>query len=129
MFLYRLNIDESEEGTKYPVMIGCYSKIPTRRRTRVAKTNGPNVEVYAGGVKNLLLLEKDKLIVGTGDGTVELIEISKDARLNVNKMNKSLTIPAIITVCMISHRYMHYIFLCTWIFKLHQFQYLYYIYI
>ncbi|XP_043524972.1 cilia- and flagella-associated protein 52 [Frieseomelitta varia] len=93
----RLNIDESEEGSKYPVMIGCYSKIPTRRRTRVAKTNGPNVEVYAGGVKNLLLLEKDKLIVGTGDGTVELIEITKDARLNVNKMNKSLTIPAIIT--------------------------------
>ncbi|KAF3421546.1 hypothetical protein E2986_01513 [Frieseomelitta varia] len=77
-----LNIDESEEGSKYPVMIGCYSKIPTRRRTRVAKTNGPNVEVYAGG---------------TGDGTVELIEITKDARLNVNKMNKSLTIPAIIT--------------------------------
>lgn len=84
-------------------MIGCYSKIPMRRRTRVAKTNGPDVEVYAGGVKNLLLLEKNKLIVGTGDGTVELIEITKDARLNVNKMNKSLTIPAIITVCMISH--------------------------
>ncbi|XP_043599667.1 cilia- and flagella-associated protein 52 isoform X3 [Bombus pyrosoma] len=92
----RLNIEESEEGTKYPVMIGCYSKIPTNKRARMRNANGLHIEVYPGGVKNLLLLKKDKLIVGTGDGTVELIEIRKDLKLNANKTNKSLTIPAIV---------------------------------
>lgn len=60
--------------------------------------NGLHIKVYPGGVKNLLLLKKDKLIVGTGDGTVELIEIRKDSKLNANKTNKSLTIPAIVAV-------------------------------
>ncbi|XP_076756807.1 cilia- and flagella-associated protein 52 [Xylocopa sonorina] len=89
----RLNIEESEEMIKYPVMIGCYSKIPTRAK----KENLNNVEVYAGGVKNLLLLENEKLIVGAGDGTIELVEIAKRPASAVNKMNKLLIIPAIIT--------------------------------
>lgn len=73
-------------------MIGCYSKIPTQK----GKANSQNGEIYAGGVKNLLLLEKEKLIVGAGDGTVELIEIIKESKLT--KITKALVIPAIMTV-------------------------------
>lgn len=37
--------------------------------------------LYAGGVKSLLLTKDGKLVVGTGDGTVELIEIiNKDGK-------------------------------------------------
>lgn len=76
-------------------MIGCYSKISTQK----GKANSQNGEIYAGGVKNLLLLEKEKLIVGAGDGTVELIEIIKASKLTA-KITKALVIPAIMTVSM-----------------------------
>lgn len=78
--------------------------------------NGLHIKVYPGGVKNLLLLKKDKLIVGTGDGTVELIEIRKDSKLNANKTNKSLTIPAIVAVSI--HTFltnMYIIFSCVYV--------------
>lgn len=94
-------------------MIGCYSKIPTQKR----KTNSQNGEIYAGGVKNLLLLEKEKLIVGAGDGTVELIEIIKESKLTA-KITKALVIPAIMTVsmCEFSNKFeiiMKFIFFST----------------
>lgn len=75
-------------------MIGCYSKIPTHPK----KSNTCDGQVYAGGVKNLLLLEKGKLIVGAGDGTVELTEIRKESTCAINKIKKPLIVPAIITV-------------------------------
>lgn len=76
-------------------MVGCYSKIP--RHTSKANSNGG--EVYAGGVKNLLLLPKKKIVVGAGDGTVELIEIKENSGFVKNGAKKnSLIIPCIITV-------------------------------
>ncbi|XP_017767135.1 PREDICTED: cilia- and flagella-associated protein 52 [Eufriesea mexicana] len=89
----RLNIAKSKEANKYPVMIGCYSKIPTHPK----KSNACDGQVYAGGVKNLLLLEKGKLIVGAGDGTVELTEITKESICTINKTKKPFIVPAIIT--------------------------------
>ncbi|KOC68786.1 WD repeat-containing protein 16 [Habropoda laboriosa] len=86
----RLNLRE-ESVAKHPVMIGCYSK----------KTK--NGEVYAGGVRNLLLSERDNkqhlVVVGAGDGTVELIEIRNESSTLVvaSKTNNLLIIPAIIT--------------------------------
>ncbi|CAK9834368.1 Cilia- and flagella-associated protein 52, partial [Anthophora retusa] len=92
----RLNLrEEFEQVTKYPVMIGCYSKIPATRLKKKENTN--NGEVYAGGVKNLLLSETDKLIVGAGDGTVEQIEITNESLLITNKTNNLLIIPALVT--------------------------------
>ncbi|XP_017884404.1 cilia- and flagella-associated protein 52 [Ceratina calcarata] len=82
------------EDDKCPVMVGCYTKIPKH----VGKTNGNDVEVYAGGVKNLLLLEKEKLIVGAGDATIELIEIAKEPPRTANKTKQSLTVPVIVTL-------------------------------
>lgn len=43
-------------------------------------------DLYAGGVKTLLLLKDERLIVGAGDGTVELIEI-------ISKNNQTYTKP------------------------------------
>lgn len=52
-------------------MVGCYSKIP--EDPKKLKTGVGNL--YPGGVTQLLLLQNKKIIVGTGDGTIELIEI------------------------------------------------------
>lgn len=75
-------------------MIGCYSKIP---RATKGKTSGEG-EAYAGGVRNLLLLRKEEIIVGTGDGTVELAEISTDSLHVRDRTKKLLVMPCIKTV-------------------------------
>lgn len=41
-------------------------------------------DLYAGGIKTLLLLKDERLVVGAGDGMVELIEI-------INKNNRAHT--------------------------------------
>lgn len=58
-------------------------------------------DLYAGGVKSLLYLKDGKLVVGAGDGTVELIEIidiknSKEKR--PRKPSKFPNTPQIFTV-------------------------------
>ncbi|XP_076240954.1 cilia- and flagella-associated protein 52 [Calliopsis andreniformis] len=92
----RLNIAGSEDCIKHPIMVGCYAKIP-QRATKIKTSDG---EAYAGGVQNLLLLgKKEKIIVGAGDGTVELAEISKDLVESYvgNKTKKLLILPCIVT--------------------------------
>lgn len=44
-------------------------------------------DLYAGGIKTLLLLKDERLVVGAGDGTVELIEI-------MNRNNQTRTKPS-----------------------------------
>ncbi|XP_043258261.1 cilia- and flagella-associated protein 52 [Colletes gigas] len=90
----RSNMAESnEESTKYPIMIGCYSKISRARKTKTSEG-----EVYAGGVTNLLFLQKQEMIVGTGNGTVELIEIPKHSTAPIGtRTKKLLVVPWIIT--------------------------------
>ncbi|XP_053987938.1 cilia- and flagella-associated protein 52 isoform X2 [Hylaeus volcanicus] len=89
----RLNMSESNVESKYPIMIGCYSKI-----SRSTKTKPSNGELYAGGVTNLLFLQKQEMIVGTGNGTVELIEIPEEPVAPVGiKTKKLLVVPCIIT--------------------------------
>ncbi|KZC13749.1 WD repeat-containing protein 16 [Dufourea novaeangliae] len=80
-----------------PIMTGCYSKVPRATKTKRTREEGA-VHVYAGGVKNLLLLRKEKIIVGAGDGTIELIElITTDATPVRNGSRKLLVLPCIIT--------------------------------
>ncbi|XP_039306086.1 cilia- and flagella-associated protein 52 [Solenopsis invicta] len=70
----RLNLRDDlqcGEPMRLPVMIGCYSKI-TRDPRKMKVGEG---DLYAGGVRCLLLLKDEKLVVGTGDGTIELIQI------------------------------------------------------
>lgn len=93
--------ETKDESIAYPIMIGCYSKIP--HATTNSKKTRITGAVYAGGVKNLLLLENGEIIVGAGDGTVESIEIVKSdaaaaAAFVKNGYEKLLVLPCIITV-------------------------------
>ncbi|XP_034936102.1 cilia- and flagella-associated protein 52 [Chelonus insularis] len=70
----RLNFDRDInilEPVKPPVLVGCYSKIPSD----IKKLKTGVGDLYAAGVTALYLIQKKKLIVGTGDGTLELTEI------------------------------------------------------
>lgn len=96
-YLRRLSVTGSEDCVKNPIMIGCYSKVP-RHAAKIKTSDG---EAYAGGVKNMLVLGKEEnIIVGAGDGTIELVQISEDlvASCAGNKTKKLLILPCIITV-------------------------------
>jgi len=75
-------------------MIGCYSKI-TRDLRKMKAGEG---DLYAGGVKCLLLLKDGKLLVGAGDGTVESIEIISKKIGRAQKLSKLPNTPQILTV-------------------------------
>lgn len=79
-------------------MIGCFSKVPSSRKKNRNGYDGNGI-VYAGGVSNLLALGEEKLIVGAGDGTIELVEIAIGSTAYAARKMKTLPIvPAIITV-------------------------------
>ncbi|KAK0095663.1 hypothetical protein PV326_007707 [Microctonus aethiopoides] len=68
----RLNYDSDlnrVEPIQPPVLVGCYSKIPTN--VQVMKKG----ELFCNGVTSLLWLSAKKLLVGTGDGTIEIVQI------------------------------------------------------
>nr|XP_033335885.1 cilia- and flagella-associated protein 52 [Megalopta genalis] len=104
----RLNMTETNEKSSplsslvNPVMIGCYSKIP--RAGTKPKTCGM---VYAGGVKSLLLLRNEQLIVGAGDGTVELIEITKGDATPVKNGSTREKLFCHVLPCIVTHRQGH----------------------
>lgn len=58
------------EPVRSPVMVGCYSKIPKN-----LKKINTEAFLYCGGVTGLAMLQDGRLIVGAGDGTVELVRI------------------------------------------------------
>lgn len=101
IFSYRLNLcDDLQcgESARPPVMIGCYSKITSNLK----KMKVGEGDLYAGGVKNLLLLKDQKLIVGAGDGGVELIEIV-DRKNPTAKTSKFPNTPQIFTVSLLKY--------------------------
>lgn len=76
-----------------PVMVGCYSKVskdPKNQRKGIG-------DLYSGGVSNLLLLKSGKLIVGSGNGAVEMVEIV-DCRISRNKLAAGPSTPQLKTV-------------------------------
>ncbi|XP_035734777.1 cilia- and flagella-associated protein 52-like isoform X2 [Vespa mandarinia] len=90
----RLNYRSEDEEQAESVMIGCYSKM-YKGLKKVNQAKG-EIECYAGGVEKLLLLNDEKLIVGAGDGTVELIEIM-DIDFSKSKFAKLPSTPQIKT--------------------------------
>lgn len=75
------------ERDKAPVLIGCFGRhIPKR-------PYGKDCEKYLNGVRDVLLLE-NKLIIGAGDGTIELVQ----ERNEIFKDYPSPTIPQLKTV-------------------------------
>ncbi|XP_047349154.1 cilia- and flagella-associated protein 52 isoform X3 [Vespa velutina] len=91
----RLNYRSEDEEQAESVMIGCYSKM-YKGLKKVNQAKG-EIECYAGGVEKLLLLNDEKMIVGAGDGTVELIEIM-DIDFSKSKFAKLPSTPQIKTV-------------------------------
>lgn len=55
-------------------------------------------DLYAGGVRSLLLLKDGKLVVGTGDGTIELVQIINLKEDRMRKPSKFPNTPQILTV-------------------------------
>lgn len=55
-------------------------------------------DLYAGGVRSLLLLKDGKLLVGAGDGTIELIQIISKKESRTHKPSKFPNTPQILTV-------------------------------
>ncbi|XP_033214213.1 cilia- and flagella-associated protein 52 isoform X2 [Belonocnema kinseyi] len=84
---------EHMEPVQSPIMIGCYSKIP--KDPRKMKTGMG--DLYPGGVKTLLLLDDEKILVGSGGGNIELIKIV-DIPINFNKGVKLPSTPQIQTL-------------------------------
>ncbi|KAI4499977.1 hypothetical protein M0802_004847 [Mischocyttarus mexicanus] len=90
----RLNYRSEDEEQVEPVMIGCYSKMYKGSR-KINPAKG-QIECYSGGVKMILLLKDEKMIVGAGDGTIELIEII-DIDFSKRKLTKLPSTPQIKT--------------------------------
>ncbi|XP_066601351.1 cilia- and flagella-associated protein 52 [Prorops nasuta] len=67
----RLNFQDDEEE-KPSVMVGCYSKVSRDRK----KKNVGEGDLFPGGIQNLLILQDKTLIIGTGNGNVEKVEIA-----------------------------------------------------
>lgn len=62
-------VNEPNSVDRVPVLIGCYG------RHNPKKSYGKDCEKYANGVRGLLFLRDDKeLLIGAGDGLVELVE-------------------------------------------------------
>ncbi|KAL6443642.1 hypothetical protein ACFW04_001630 [Cataglyphis niger] len=89
----RDDLGSGESPARSPVMIDCYSKI-TRDKRKMKTGEG---DLYAGGVRSLLLLKDGKLLVGTGDGTVELIQIISKKESRTHKPSKFPNTPQILT--------------------------------
>lgn len=66
--LYFHHDPEIIEPVKQPAVIGCWAKISRKRLPRGC------VDLYQLGIHSILLLFNGQLIIGAGDGTVELVE-------------------------------------------------------
>lgn len=56
------------EREKCPILVGCFA------RHNPKKPPGQDCEKYKNGVRDLLILHNGNLIIGGGDGTVEMVE-------------------------------------------------------
>ncbi|KAI4470193.1 wd-40 repeat protein [Holotrichia oblita] len=59
------------EPTKKPMMVGCFAKISRKKLPEGV------VDLYSQGVRSLLLMECGNIIIGAGDGTVDMVAEKK----------------------------------------------------
>ncbi|XP_059614084.1 cilia- and flagella-associated protein 52 [Phlebotomus argentipes] len=64
----KLNLPDDLEKGASPTLLGCYARHNPR------KSSGQDCSRYSNGVRELWLLEKGKILIGAGDGTVDLVE-------------------------------------------------------
>lgn len=61
----------NNETVQPPVMIGCYSKVSNDPK----KQKCGDGDLYTGGISRILILGSKKIIVATGDGIIELVDV------------------------------------------------------
>lgn len=59
---------DSVSHDKPPILLGCFA------RHNAKKPPGKDCEKYLNGVRDLLILADKRLLIGAGDGTVEMVE-------------------------------------------------------
>lgn len=60
--------DTNQAADKIPTLLGCYA------RHNPAKPFGKDCEKFENGVRDLLILTSGQLIIGAGDGSVDIVE-------------------------------------------------------
>ncbi|XP_057661479.1 cilia- and flagella-associated protein 52 [Diorhabda carinulata] len=87
--LYFHNDIDILEPTKQPSIIGCFAKISKKKLPRGV------VDLYQNGIRAIKLLVGGKLVIGDGDGNIELVEefIKPNHKFDVNI--KMPSIPAL----------------------------------
>lgn len=94
IFKIRLNCHHDPaviQREKSPILLGCFARHIAKRPI------GKDCEKYKNGVRDLLILQNGNLVIGAGDGTVELVE-ERNAKF---KDYPSPTWPQLKTVCFV----------------------------
>lgn len=73
---------ECLEPAQTPVMVDCYSKVPSDR----VKLKFGEGDPYIGGVTSLAFFNDGRMIVGAGNGVVELIQIAHTKKASIAKV-------------------------------------------
>lgn len=57
-----------------PALVGCFAKYPTGKQRRGGGHSATAVELYSRGITSLYLMADGTMVVGSGDGVVELVK-------------------------------------------------------
>lgn len=60
--------------TNAPTLVGCFAKYPATGKNKRGVTTATAVELYSKGITSLYLVEDGTMLVGSGDGVVELVK-------------------------------------------------------
>ncbi|XP_015380086.1 PREDICTED: cilia- and flagella-associated protein 52-like [Diuraphis noxia] len=60
--------------TNAPTLVGCFAKYPPAGKTRRGTSTATAVELYSKGITALYLVADGTMLVGSGDGVVELVK-------------------------------------------------------
>ncbi|XP_072398730.1 cilia- and flagella-associated protein 52 [Diabrotica undecimpunctata] len=77
------------EPTKQPSVIGCYAKLSKKKLDRGV------VDLYQHGIRAIRLLFGGKLVIGDGEGNVELVEECIKSNLKFDRNVKMPSVPAL----------------------------------
>lgn len=70
----RLNYHHDKEildPIQRPIMIGCYARLDEKN---IKAKPHERVKLYSMGVRSILILEKNVLLIGAGNGTINLVK-------------------------------------------------------
>lgn len=98
VFKIRLNFHHDLEildPVKRPIMVGCFSKISNKRLPK------GTADLYKCGVRSLKILHNGTILIGAGDGTLDLVKEKKYTLTEEEKLCliKIPSTPELLVVC------------------------------